>query len=506
MLFNSPLFLLVFLPLTLICFFAAGRWRGSEDAIGVLLIASLIFYAAAGLFNLGLFLTSMIVNFILGALIVRFYRRRWYLATLGVVLNLSFIGFFKYSGLLVGTADHMLGTAWKVPSVALPIGISFYTFQKIAYLLDAYKDGQAESRFRRYALFVAFFPQLIAGPIVHPREVLPQFGRRNIGRFRIDDFAIGLVFLLFGLFKKTFLADGSAVFATPIFDGVYTGHLPTVFEAWGGVLAYTFQIYFDFSGYSDMAVGLARMFGIRLPFNFNSPYKAANLVDFWRCWHMTLSRFLRDYVYIPLGGNRKGKVRRYINLMLTMLIGGLWHGANWTFVVWGGLHGLGLIVNHLWRAVRGDRPPARGLTRLACKIATFGFVVIAWTFFRAVSFSGARAMFRGMVGLYGLLPTSPVPVTGWAADAVKFFAGSGAHAVETGMLIEILWLLGLLLIALTLPNTQEFILGAGRRPLARLSWRPSPAWAACLGIGFGTALTYYIAVQNHVSEFIYFRF
>src|SRR5882757_9443556 len=355
MLFNSPVFLFLFLPLTLAGFFLLARLSGRNAALAFLLLACLLFYAYSSLFNGVLLLTSILVNFAFGYAIAQFRQssRLWLLG--GVVINVAVIGYFKYAGFLVAGINDVFSAAFIVPHVALPLGISFYTFEQISYLVETRQSGHSERSLARYALFVSFFPHLIAGPIIRPHQLLPQLSNPALGRFDWQNLAVGTTFLLFGLFKKVILADGIAAYSTPVFTAAASGGTPGFANAWGAALAYSFQIYFDFSGYSDMAIGLSLMFGIVLPFNFNSPYKATSIIDFWRRWHITLSLFLRDYVYIPLGGNRHGPVRRYANVLITMLIGGLWHGANWTFVAWGGLHGLFLLGNHAWRNLRGER-------------------------------------------------------------------------------------------------------------------------------------------------------
>ena len=315
--------------------------------------------------------------------------------------NLALIGYFKYAGFFVSTVAALSGAEWRIEAIVLPLAISFFTFQQIAFLVDAYRHESSERNFLSYCLFVTFFPQLIAGPIVHHKQMLPQFARPGTFSFQPHLVSLGLTVFVLGLFKKVVLADSVAVYGTPVFAAADAGNTLTFFEAWGGALAYTFQLYFDFSGYSDMAIGLALIFGIRLPINFESPYKALSITDFWRRWHITLSTFLRDYLYIALGGNRRGPVRRYINLALTMLLGGLWHGAGWTFVVWGGLHGVYLVVNHAWhRVVNPDWVTSR-LYRLAAWSITFLCVVIGWVFFRSESFSGAVAMLQAMAGFNG---------------------------------------------------------------------------------------------------------
>jgi len=263
----------------------------------------------------------------------------------GVILNLSLLGYFKYADFFIENINIAFSVNAESLNLLLPLAISFFTFQQIAYLVDSYRQETKEYDFLNYALFVTFFPQLIAGPIVHHKEMMPQFAktRNKVKSYR--NIAMGLFIFSIGLFKKVVIADTFAVWATNGFDVATTLNL---FEAWATSLSYTFQLYFDFSGYTDMAIGLALLFNIRLPVNFNSPYKATNIQDFWRRWHITLSRFLRDYVYIPLGGNKKGSFRTYNNLMATFVIGGLWHGASWAFIFWGFLHGLALTVQKLW--------------------------------------------------------------------------------------------------------------------------------------------------------------
>jgi alginate O-acetyltransferase complex protein AlgI len=505
MLFNSPIFLFLFLPLTLAGFFLLARLAGRNAALGFLLFACLLFYAYSSPFNFALLLVSIAANFLFGYAIAQFRQsaRAWLIG--GIVLNLSLIAYFKYAGLLVASVNDIFSASFVVPHIVLPVGISFYTFEQIRYLVETRQSGRAEPSPLRYALFVSFFPHLIAGPIIRPHQLLPQFSNPAMGRFDWQNFAVGTTFLLFGLFKKVILADGIAVYASPIFAGAANGAAPGALNAWGAALAYAFQIYFDFSGYSDMAIGLSLMFGIILPFNFNSPYKATSIIDFWHRWHMTLSLFLRDYVYIPLGGNRRGPVRRYVNIMLTMLIGGLWHGANWTFVVWGGLHGVFLLVNHAWRGLRGEREPTP-LGQWSGRILTFVLVIFAWVFFRSESFAAARRMFDGMAGRNGWINGPSVEAPAWFPKLLELGGLSGAAGWPATWLLQLICCIALLAIVWGLPNTQQFLLGEGRPAEARLVWRPTFAWAAALGLCFGVAFTYSIVSVNRVSEFIYFIF
>ena len=528
MLFNSYAFLFLFLPITLAAFFLVAR-HGRELAIGLLVLASLFFYGWWNPVYLLLILVSMLVNFGLGELLSRASRRTDKMFSklwlwLGVAFNLGLLGYFKYAGFLVGSLNIVAGTNFDLGTIVLPLAISFFTFQQIAYLVDAYRGITQEYSFTHYALFVTFFPQLIAGPIVHHSEMLPQFMRDETLRPRLENIAVGLSIFAIGLFKKTVLADGVSHYATPAFDAAAHGETLTLFEAWGGALAYTFQLYFDFSGYSDMAIGGARLFGIRLPLNFHSPYKATSIIEFWRRWHMTLSRFLRDYLYISLGGNRGGPALRYRNLMVTMLLGGLWHGAGWTFVVWGGLHGLYLVINHGWHWLRrrlwSRALLAPGLSRLVSWALTFLAVIVGWVFFRAANFDAALEMLRGMAGFNGVaIPNGVAVHLGWVWEwlsrlGLGTYLGGGTNFVATW-----LWLALLLPAVLLVPNTQQLLArgepalqpysGADAHELvlfprlpATLAWRPGLPWAVILGI----AAAFGVLAMSSVSEFLYFQF
>ena len=495
MLFNSYAFLFAFLPATLALYFLLGR-RSASAAIGFLALASLFFYGWWNPRYLLLLCGSVGFNYLIGRRLARSpVRARGDSAVLGlgIAVNLALLGWFKYAAFLAVNANALADLALPVPQIVLPLGISFFTFTQIAYLVDAYRKEVREYRFANYGLFVTFFPHLLAGPVLHHAEVMPQFAQARSFRFDAENFAVGLTIFAIGLFKKVILADGIAEFATPVFDAAGRGVTLSFLAAWGGALAYTFQLYFDFSGYSDMAIGLARLFGVVFPANFNSPYKATSIIDFWRRWHMTLSRFLRDYLYIPLGGGRCHPLRRHANLMITMLLGGLWHGAGWTFVIWGGLHGLYLVVNHAWRAARHRWLPRELIgpvpARVLAQLLTFFVVVIAWVFFRAESFSAARVMLEGMAGLHGISKADPY-----------YF---GAPQLKA--------LLVMFIVAWGLPNVQQLL--HRHRPViptypdellppGRLSWRPSAAWA------LATAALLLAAVINltHVSEFLYYQF
>lgn len=390
MLFNTKLFILGFLPLALGGFLSIGR-LGRRPALCWILCCSLVFYAWWRPILVILLMASILVNFLLGKQVsISMWRRFWLVC--GLVFNLGLLGFFKYANFL----SSLLGLDAPFGGVVLPLGISFFTFQQIMYLVDTGRGDIRAVPFLDYACFVAFFPHLIAGPIVRPRHILPQFAEMQPLSAWRERLAAGLEIFLLGLAKKLVLADGLARFADPGFAAAARHDPLTLIEAWVALLAYALQIYFDFSGYSDMAIGLARMFGIQFPVNFNSPYKARNISDFWRRWNITLSTFLREYLYIPLGGNRHGETRRIINLMLTMLLCGLWHGAALRFVLWGGLHGAFLVI-HGWSKRLGLRLPA-----LVSWLLTLICVVLAWVPFRAADFAAAKEFYRGLFGFNGV--------------------------------------------------------------------------------------------------------
>ena len=351
MVFNSFSFIFIFLPLT-VCGFYALAGKNMRWAAVWLLLASLFFYGSWDYRYIPILLTSVLVNYWAGRRIIaaeRLSRRGW--LTASISFNLLLLCFFKYVNFFILSINDVTGTGIPVVNIILPIGISFFTFTQISFLVDAYHEKIKNIDFIHYLLFAAYFPYIVAGPILHHQEMLPQFADSGKYRARAENFATGIAIFTFGLAKKLLIADNLASAMTPVFaDGN-----PQFFQAWLGMLAYTLQLYFDFSGYSDMAVGVSRLFGFQIPINFNSPYKATSVSDFWQRWHISLSRFLRNYLYIPLGGNRHGQLTRYRNLLLTMLLGGLWHGANWTFVIWGGLHGLYLCVQHGWQFMMRTR-------------------------------------------------------------------------------------------------------------------------------------------------------
>ena len=391
MLFNSQVFILIFLPVVLgLYYLAAGNRRARQS---LLVVASLGFYGWWDVRFVPLLIGLTISNWLIAAWFARI-TVRW-IPVLGVALNLAVLGLFKYADFLRGSVFGVLDLDWRPWSLILPLGISFFVFQKISYLIDLRRGDRHIYGFLDFALFVSFFPQLIAGPLVRHNEIIHQFDADPRGPAMWENLSRGFTLFIIGVAKKVALADTLAMVADPLFAKAANGSLSAA-EAWTAAGAYTLQIYFDFSGYSDMAIGLARMFGFRLPMNFDAPYRSLSIREFWRRWHMTLSRFLRDYLYIPLGGGRSGAARQALNVILTMLLGGLWHGANWTFVVWGGLHGAALALNHLWQL------HGRALPRPIAWLLTMLFVMVGWVLFRSPGFAAAWDMLASMAGTHGL--------------------------------------------------------------------------------------------------------
>jgi D-alanyl-lipoteichoic acid acyltransferase DltB (MBOAT superfamily) len=446
MLFNSLAFILGFVPTVLLGFFLLGRWSPAA-ALAWLTAASLVFYGWWNPAWLPLLLGSIAFNFLLGRALAQ--QARPALLAAGITANLLLLVHYKYTGFLLENWAQLLGTTPAAAPAELPLGISFFTFTQIAFLVDVYRRKAADFNPVRYGLFVTYYPHLIAGPVLHHAEMMPQFARPDIFRFSPERLANGSTIFLLGLFKKVVLADRFATFANPAFAAA--GSQPVgFFESWGAALSYTLQLYFDFSGYSDMAIGLALMIGVQLPLNFHSPYKSLDIAEFWRRWHMTLSRFLRDYLYIPLGGNRRGPARRWLNLWLTMLLGGAWHGAGWTFIVWGGLHGAYLVVHAAWRAAVERVVPGWQLPRLLAWALTLAAVVVAWVFFRAPDLNSACSLLRGMAGLQGSqLPDQIIsflpllaPLAQGVGKVPLLADGTVMGAVEMGVMLT----LGMLLV------------------------------------------------------------
>lgn len=534
MLFNSYVFIFAFLPIVFFCFFRIGKYS-HKLAMTWLTFTSLFFYGWWNVHFVGVLLVSIVFNYGMAYLIrLRIAQQSIseskILLTLSIAVNLILLGYFKYANFFVENLNHLTGILLPIGKIVLPLGISFFTFTQLAFLIDTYQGKVKEYNFIHYMLFVTYFPHLIAGPVLHHKEMMPQFAKRNVCHINWDNVAVGLTLFVLGLAKKVLIADSLSAFSTPIFNAVATGGKPMLFEAWVGVLAYTLQLYFDFSAYSDMAIGLSLMFNVRLPINFNSPYKATNIIEFWRRWHMTLSRFLRDYLYIPLGGSRNGKAHRYLNLVITMLLGGLWHGAGWTFVIWGGLHGLYLIVNHSWRGIKQQIGWSDGgrLANLGASMLTFLAVVVGWVFFRADSLFSAITILYGMVGMNGVsvhqsLAKYVAVFTQKMHIGISFdgFAPLSLVQMHFGMLQIFI---GLCLVFF-FPNTcqivqylsptlkdvkdsvsRSFTLNESTQTqlLRFIEWRPNKLQGALYGVLFFILLVFLASERK--SEFLYFQF
>jgi len=518
MLFNSPLFIILFLPITLMVYWMLHAFNRTQAAVSWLILMSFCFYAWWDWRYVGLIAGGIMMNYGIVKKLLHTQQQphRKALLILGVVFNLSLLGYFKYTDFFIENINQLLGLSWPILDIILPLGISFFIFQKIAFLVDAYRGEFDRIEFKQFTAFVIFFPQLIAGPIAKHNELFVQFEPKKKIELDWEMMTLGLICFGIGLFKKTTIADTLASYSTPFFTQTAIDYTPTFIDAWACTICYSFQIYFDFSGYSDMAVGLAMLFGYKLPINFYSPYQATNIVDFWRRWHMTLSRFLKDYLYIALGGNRLGLSRQKINLMLTMLIGGLWHGAAWTFVIWGMLHGLYLSINHLWAEAKmqlGLSGKGGWIGAWMGRLITACGVIVAWVFFRSSDLPTAIKIVATMLGFNGMsVNPGHIALLGPIADWLplqpiqsQFFYGA-THLAWIALGCWIVWFL---------PNTYEYL------NLSKYSFNIYPTSAytpelhhkwmkwklswlhlgiACCFIGAGT----WNIIRG--SEFLYFQF
>ncbi|MBT1516003.1 MBOAT family protein [Bradyrhizobium sp. SRL28] len=517
MLFNSLSFLLIFLPIVLSGFLVCRRYGNVRWVFIWLFICSAVFYGAWEPTYIVLLLTSILLNYYIAIQIARNKSRA--LLAFGIAANIGSLAYFKYLNFILQTWNAILGSDFQPVSITLPLGISFITFIQIAFLVDVYRDRADDLGFPKYALFVSYFPHLIAGPIIHHKEVMSQFTNARLTAISAHDVVGGIALILCGLFKKVVIADTMASYATPSFHLAAQLQPISFFDAWGALLAFTFQIYFDFSGYSDIAIGLSRLFGVRLPINFDSPYKATSIIDFWRRWHITLSRFLRDYLYVPLGGNRHGVLRQYSNLMIVMLLGGLWHGASWLFVIWGGLHGMYLIINHAFHSLKrrvGENNAPLAIVSKFSTLLVFPAVMLSWVFFRSESWTGAKMMLKAMAGLNSiLLPERYQALLGPFNDTLM----SALH-MHTGDLVTFgsfraaLWMVVVTAFVFLLPNSQQLLayfdrnteFATGDRQIRDrlLAFRPTVVSAVvAAGVGIIVLATIYSGVP---SEFIYFQF
>lgn len=514
MVFSQYEFLLLFLPISVGGYHFILRFVSDRAALAWLVAASFVFYGYWSWAHLAFLVVLCLANAGLALYLLHRVAARKAVLVFGIALNLGLLGYFKYFNFVIENANLAFGLGLAPANVLLPLGISFFVFQKVAFLVDAYRRMVAQFTVSGFVLFVFFFPQLIAGPIVHHREMIPQFQRRLVRRTSMPALALGLSILIVGLAKKVLVADTLAEQASRVFDAAAADTNITLLDAWCGTLAYTLQLYFDFSGYCDMAIGIALLFGFRLPINFNSPYKASSLVDFWRRWHMTLSRFLRDYLYVPMGGNRLGVGRNAAAVFLVMLLGGIWHGAGWTFVLWGSVHGFGVAANHLWRRWRGaaGHAPKDSGVLSAGHLATFVFVALAWVLFRAENIDVAQTMYRGIAGLNGIaLPDTYLGRLGAVGERLADAGVIFAPTYLFGGVEQVLGLAALTAFVFVAPNTQQWFRYRGTARLRGLEstfpWRTGP-WRPNLGHGLAltaVAVSCLLLVARG-GEFLYFQF
>lgn len=492
MLFSSSVFIFVFLPISFFGYFFLNHLRMATVAKFWLVACSLFFYGYWDASYLPLLLGSIAFNFIAGNVVSPYKEiginlSRKAVLTCAVIINLSALGYYKYSNFFIENINNLTNLEVAFKNIILPLGISFYTFTQIAFLVDSYKGKAKEYDFVNYALFVTFFPHLIAGPILHHKEMMSQFKSKWNLAIRYRNIFMGIFIFSIGLFKKVVIADNFAIFADAGFSG---GVQHDFVSSWVTSLSYTFQLYFDFSGYCDMAIGAGLLFNILLPLNFNSPYKALDIQDFWRRWHITLGRYLRDYIYIPLGGNRSSAGRTYVNLFVTFVLGGLWHGASWMFVIWGVMHGGALVVHRLWKSL------GLSMAKPLAWLITFLFVNTSWVFFRAHSFDDATEILRGMVDFPSALslkiqdaPTSMLAWSGVFGDSLLTFVP--VSMVEN--LPCILMIIAGFAIS-TQKNSYEMTISKGKL-------HAKTAWMTIL---FITAV--YASIKSTSAVFLYFNF
>ena len=538
MLFNSLEFILVFLPLTILGFVIFGKIRPIW-ALSFLVFASLFYYASWDPEYLWVIILSIVLNFFCGNLLsdhTSSQVRKQTILSIGIVINLSFLAYYKYANFFVDNIVFVTGWDLYLSPIFLPIAISFFTFQQIAYLVDVSNGLIKEKSFLRYCVFISFFPQLVAGPIVLHREMMPQFEKPTFGFLNYENIAVGLTVFSIGLLKKVVLADGIEVYATQVFNAAEAGVALTLFEAWGGALAYSFQLYFDFSGYTDMAIGLARIFGIILPLNFNSPFKATNIIEFWKRWHMSLTRFFTHYFYQPLtiklvrmfSARNNNKVRFFLvmygfPIIIVFALIGLWHGAGWTFLAFGLIHGIFLSLNHLWRLILKpadnvvvDKWNVFSWIGWAC---TFLCVMLSFVVFRAESFQGAIVIFESMMGMYGVAMHASYfshlnalfPLGDWlVASGWEFRNMVYLHGIKQ---FGALFILGV--IVFFLPNTQQFMINYkpaldisddGRNTCTDQWWQWRPKTIMAIVVSLLTLLSLNTAFHSDEKIFLYYQF
>ena len=515
MLFNSYIFIFLFLPISIIGFYLIKKINYQNLAVVWLVLASLFFYGWWNFKYLILILISIILNYLFG-FVIKKQNKKIYLI-LGIIINLFIIGYFKYSNFFLENINILLKDEFILNQIILPLGISFFTFQQITYLVDTYNGKNEDHNFINYFLFVIFFPQLIAGPIVHHSKMIPQFNSSSFGTFKFENITIGLTVFSLGLFKKVFLADNLALYATPAFDAAKVGFDMTFFDAWGAALAYTLQLYFDFSGYSDMAIGIGLMFGVAIPINFLSPFKAKNISEFWRLWHISLSRFIRDYLYYPISliltrfafsKNINPTGVFFFNIvfptMISFFLVGLWHGAGWQFILFGLIHGLYIVIHNFWLKIKififKKTYKSNLLTDLIGQLITFISVIFSFVFFRSSSLDTAINYVNSMLNF----------------NSIDFSDIFEITTFGTMPFTGIYLLVFSLFIVFLLPNVHQFIIKYSntfkksynetsiecKLSFKNIIWKPSLLWSIFIAI----ILTLSIMSVSGTNEFLYFEF
>ncbi len=506
MLFHEAIFIFLFLPIVLPAYFLCRLYLEKNSSILLLSVSSIIFYGYWDVKYVPLLFLSIIFNYFIGQNLIKRLDKNNIILFFGVFTNLSLLIFYKYSSMIIDNYNIFFGFNFTLNYPDLPLGISFFTFLQIAYIVDCSKGKVTKTSFSSYFLFVSFFPHLIAGPLVHHKDLIPQFSLKY--KKIAENISVGLIIFGIGLFKKLVLSEYVSVASDNMFNGVDNGIMPSFVDAWIGVLSFTLLIYFDFSAYSDMAIGLSKMLGIRLPENFNSPYKSKNIIEFWRRWHITLSQFLKNYLYIPLGGNRHGDLKKYLNILIVMTLAGLWHGAGWTFVLWGSIHGFLLLINHYWQ-----KKNIFTINHFISFWLTFISIMIAWVPFRSSSIESTINVYKGMFGQFGfILPEHYNQIFPHSFTEILLKLGvEFAYLNGFGGKNQIIILILLLLFVMKLPNTQEIFqkykptlnTNTKNHPTL-LRWEPNLQNAIILGMIFSYLLI--LVIQGKSGEFIYFQF
>jgi alginate O-acetyltransferase complex protein AlgI len=488
MLFNSYEFLFAILPLVFLLFFALGK-KSHQAAAAFLGFASLVFYAWFSVKALPILIGSIVINYLFGLKISAAREKSWLI--IAIIFNLSLLSFFKYANFFIDNTNALLNSSKAITAldIALPIGISFFTFTQIAFLVDCYQGKVKEKNFIHYLLFVTYFPHLIAGPVLHHAQMMLQFAKKETYSFDYEKIALGVLIFTIGLAKKILIANPLGEYADSFFNDINASSSPSFANAWLGTLAYTFQIYFDFSGYTDMAIGISLLFGIHLPINFNAPYQATNIIEFWRRWHISLSNFLRNYLYIPLGGNKKGTSQRYINLMITMILGGFWHGANWTFVLWGLAHGLLLSWNHYWRSLAISQKFDIKFLKPIFWALTFTTICFTWVLFRVEDVQYLKPVYSGLLGLNGF-------------EHLKLNWGFAEH-LKASRLYE---LLAFSFLIIYLGKPSHLLFDHLRHWHQKTIWLPTQLKLTAIVVIIFLFMMYCINMVGNYNPFLYFQF